>query len=193
MESSLKGERKRLQKELVDIEKEMEAAFKFQMKAEQGSESGKFFYDKIETLGKRKISLEKSISEAHCSESNIISLSDVRRDFEGRVQAASKGWTKLTAVQQKRALRRLIQQLMVGPNGIDIYYYSSALSDGMSSGGLFAEQESPAKVIPFRNLGTEKIGSKLKVQNCLSARMVMPLRFERRTYALEGQRLIHPD
>lgn len=178
-ESSSKGERKRLQKELQEVEKEMEAAFKFQMKAEQGSESAKFFFDKIESLGKRKIALEKSISEIGESSSNVISLSDVRRDLEGRVQAASKGWAKLSAVQQKRALRRLIQQLLIGPKGIDIYYYSSALSDGMSSGGLLMEQKSPAKVIPFRALGIEKSGSKLKVQNCLSARMVTSPRLER--------------
>ncbi len=186
-ESSAKGERKRLQKELQEVEKEMEAAFKFQMKAEQESESAKFFYEKIEVLGKRKISLEKNISETSDPESNVISLSEVRRDLEGRVQAVSKGWTKLSAIQQKRALRRLVQQLLIGPKGIDIYYYSSALSDGMSSGGLFREQKSPAKVIPFRALGIEKADSKLKVQNCLSARLVMPLRFERRTYALEGR------
>lgn len=172
MESSSRGERKRLQNELLDIEKEMEAAFKFQMKSEQGSESAKFFYDKIETLGKRKIILEKSISETSASESNVISLSEIRRDFEGRVQAVAKGWNKLSAIQQKRALRRLIQQLLIGPKGIDIYYYSSALSDGMSSGGLFREQKSPAKVIPFRALGIGKSGSKLEVQNCLSASLV---------------------
>ncbi len=55
MESSAKGERKRLQKELHEVEKEMEAAFKFQMKAEQGSESAKFFMKKLKFWGSVKL------------------------------------------------------------------------------------------------------------------------------------------
>ena len=49
-----------------------------------------FVLDKLEVLGKKKASLEKAVSEIEESRANVISLSEVREDFEARVAKVSK-------------------------------------------------------------------------------------------------------
>ncbi len=172
LDATSKDQMKHLQKELQGAEEEMEAAFKFQVSAKKGAESEKFLMTKLDELGKRKSALEKGILELEASKPSITSLSNVRKDLENRVRLVSKGWSKLSAAQQKRTLRHLIHQLFVGPQGIDIFYYSNAFSEGMTPAGLLTEQKNTTKMLPFRTLGTGKIDSKLKIQNCLSASLV---------------------
>lgn len=58
-------------------------------------------------------------------------------------------------------------------------------------GVLCNESQSVAKVLPFKGRGTRngdlKLDSKLRVQNCVSARLVIPARLERATLSLEGR------
>jgi site-specific DNA recombinase len=164
----------RINKELREVETEMERSFKFQMKAEEGSESARFFLEKLEELGKRRTILEKEMNTAEELPSNVFSLLDVKKDLEDRVQATTRGWVKLSAAQKRRAIRRLIKQLNVGPGVIDIYYYSNALASGSSSGVLSMESESVAQILPFRVRGNGLKSSKLSVQNCPIDEMVIP-------------------
>jgi len=146
----------------------MEAAFKFQMSVDPNSTAAQFYISKLEELGKKKSVLEKSLSELTQSDTSPIELSAVKQDLEVRVLQINRGWKKLTASQQKRALRRLIKLLLVGPNGIDIYYYSNALDGESTLGGLLNESQSLAKVLPFRVRGNFLGDSKIEFQNCFS-------------------------
>ncbi len=162
----------------------MEGAFKLQLKADAGSQAEKFVLEKLEVLGKRKAALEKALSEKGESESNVISLDEVRQDLEDRVSKVTKGWAKLPAVQKRRALRCLIEKMFISPKGLDIYYYSCALpQEGMLGGGS-GETENAAKILPWRARGTD---SKLLVQNCTSARVATPAGFEPAAPCLEGR------
>jgi hypothetical protein len=175
----------RLTKELRTCEQEMEAAFKLQLKAEAKSQSERFVLEKLESLGKRKQAIEATLIEAQASTAETVSLSDVRQDLEERVHAVTRGWSKLPATHQRRALRRLIQKMAIGPSGLDIYYYTNATEERFSK-----ETQNPAEVLPFaargNRLSSRGTDSKLQVQNCTLARMVIEARLERATYCLEG-------
>lgn len=173
-QSNSKASTQKIKSELKSIGKEMEAAFKFQMSVDPNSTAAQFYISKLEELGKKKSVLEKSLSELTQSDTSPIELSAVRQDLEVRVLQINRGWKKLTASQQKRALRRLIKLLLVGPNGIDIYYYSNALDGESTLGGLLNESQSLAKVLPFRVRGNFLGDSKIEFQNCLSVKMVHP-------------------
>lgn len=182
-----------MQKELKKTVDEMEKVFKLHLQSIDGSEAAKFLFDKIEQLGKRKASLENSLSDMLDSEKdNVVSLDEVKADLGARISLATRGWAKLPAIQKKRALRKFVQRMLISRKGLDIYYYTDAAqAEERSLGILFSDGQSIAKVLPFESRGTlenlKKAGSKQWVQNCVSARLVMPLRFERRTYALEGR------
>lgn len=125
----------------------MESAFKLQLKAESGSASEKFVLDKLEKLGRKKATLEKSLVDMEELNNNVISLDEVRQDLEDRVFKITKGWSKLPAAQKRRALRRLVEKLAVGPKGLDIYYYNCASQLAGTSGGFSEEVEKSAKVL----------------------------------------------
>lgn len=114
----------------------MEQAFKFHAAAPADSETARFMFEKIENLGKKKSGLKVELNEIEESFSNVISLDEVRQDLEKRVQMVSRGWNKLNMVQQKRTLRRLIQEMRVGPGVIDIFYYSKASGDDALQDGF---------------------------------------------------------
>lgn len=177
--TSVKSERNRLQGELALVQKEMESAFRMQMNSELGKETEKYLLDKMEDWGRRKLSLEKELSEAKEKESNVISLEDVRKEFNERYEMVSRGWAKLTAVQQKRVLKRLIQSMYISSKGIEIYYYNNISNNHKKT-------ESPPEVIPYRAYRDLKLDSKLKVDNCMSSELVMPEGVEPSTYSLEG-------
>ncbi len=178
-----------MSKEIRACEMEMESAFRLQLTASQDSEALKFVIDKLETLGKKKAGLQKALSDAEESYPNVVSLTEVRQDIEDRVHKVTRGWAKLPAIQKRRALRRLIQKLLIGPQGLDIYYYSSAFTESVPLGELSKEKESPAKVIALAAQGTKfrdsMSDSKSSIHNCTSAGMVTPTRLERVTYCLE--------
>ncbi len=168
----------------------MEQAFKLHIQTSEGTETAKFLVDKIEVLGKRKTIIEKNLNEFQENDSEVISLDQVRDDLEGRIQQATKGWAKLPAIQKKRALRKFVQKILVSQNGLDIYYFSNAVSEERSLGVLCNENQSVAKVLPFKGRGTRngdlKLDSKQWVENCPMGGLVTLLRFERRTLTLEG-------
>ena len=176
----------RLEKELRDTEIEMESAFKFQIKTDAGSSAAEFFLKKIEDLGIKKNELKQRIESMKETADNVISLEEVRRNLEDRVQAVSRGWKKLSDGQKKRTLRRLVKQILVSSEGLDISYFYNSLADERSLGGFTVETESLAKVLPFHSKGTKILSSKSQSENCLLSGMVMLARLERATYCLEG-------
>lgn len=70
------------------------------------------------------------------------------------LQQATRGWAKLPAIQKKRALRKFVQKISIGQNGLDIYYFSNSVSVERSLGVLGMESQSVAKVLPFKVRGT---------------------------------------
>lgn len=128
-------------------------------------------------MGKRKTIIEKNLNEFQENDSEVISLDQVRDDIEGRIQQATKEWAKLPAIHKKGALRKFVQKILVSQNGLDIYYFSNAVSEERSLGVLCNENQSVAKDLPFKDRGTRNgdlnLGSKLRVQNYVSARMVI--------------------
>lgn len=120
----------------------------------------------------------------NCLPPNVIFLDDVRRDLEDSVFRVTKGWSKLPAAQKRRALRRLVQKLAVGAQGLDIYYYNCASQLAGTSGEFSEGTESSAKVLTFATRGSR---SKLSIQNCTSARVAIPAGIEPATPALEGR------
>jgi hypothetical protein len=186
----LRGLRAKIQKEIKDAESEMETAFKFQAQADPGSEGAKFFIEKIDAVGKRKAALKAELERTEETAANIVSLDEVRQGLEHRVEMVAKGWRKLQPVQQKRALRRLIANILIGKNGLDIEYYYNAIPRGGTSEGLLMESESSAKVLQFGARGTRFSDSKRQVENCLSARMATTARIELATCCLGNLRYI---
>jgi hypothetical protein len=138
------------------VEMEMETAFKFQAQAGLGSEGAKFFVEKIETLGKKKLALKTEFERAEEAASNVISLDEVRQGLESRVEMVARGWRKFLPVQQKRVLRRLIEKIFISEKGLDIHYYFNALPTGKTSEALSMEVENSANVFTYRARGTKR-------------------------------------
>lgn len=172
-QKNLELERQRLKKELKATETEMDQAFKFHSTAPVDSESARFMFEKIEKLEKKKSNLNTELNENEESFSNVISLDEVRSDLENRVQMVTRGWNKLNMVQQKRALRRLVMEMRVGPGVIDMFYYSKASGDECPSGWVHEESRNHAQGHYLKSYGNLFKKSKWEVQNCLSASLVI--------------------
>lgn len=166
------------------VEMEMGTAFKFRAQAGLGSEGAKFFVEKIEALGTRKLALKTEFERAEEAASNVISLSEVRQGLESRVEMVARGWRKFQPGQQKRVLRRLIEKIFISEKGLDIHYYFNALPTGKTSEALSMEVESSANVLAYRPRGTRRSDSKLQVHNCLSSSMATTGRIELPTCSL---------
>ena len=139
----------------------------------------------------RSKDLMKRLSAAKEVDTNVISIDQAKKNLYERTEAVTRGWSKIPEIQKRKALRRLIKEVLIGPEGMDIYYYYNSLAEEKSLGVFSISNENLAKVIPFGPRGNESYDSgsdsKLSVLNCPMSGMVMPLRFERRTYALEGK------
>ncbi len=186
-----KAIKSQLEKELKNIENEMEAAFKLQMNAPVDSQAAKFCVDKIESLGTQKQDLGKRLSVVKEIDTNVISMAQAKKNLYERTEAVTRGWTKIPEVQKRKALRRLIKEVLIGPEGMDIYYYYNSLAEEKSLGVLSIENGSVAKVLAFGSRGTGSVSlensSKQWVENCPMGGLVIPVRFERTTLALEGR------
>lgn len=93
----------------------------------------------------------------------VISISDGRADLENKVPAVLKGWKELTDTQRRSALRRLLQQFLIGPRGLDIYYYTNSNHSERSSGSVSNEEERDAEVIWLQSRGAFSSDCKLQV------------------------------
>lgn len=180
----------KLEKELQNIDNEMEAAFRLQMNSPTDSQAAKFCVDKIESLGNQKKNLVKRLSVVRETDTNVISMTQAKKNLYERTEAVTRGWSKIPEAQKRKALRRLIKKILIGPQGMDIYYYYNSLAEEKSLGVLSVGSESVAKVLAFKThgIGSTAFGtdSKQWVENCPLEGLVMPEGFEPSTYCLEG-------
>ena len=158
-----------LEKNLKNAEAEMDAAFKLQMNATAGTHAVQFYSEKIESLGSKKMELKKQLGALNESDTNVISITETKKNLHDRVEAVTRGWSKLPDVQKRRALKRLLKDVLIGPEGMDIYYFYNSLAEERSLGVLAVETGNPAKDLAFRG---PRNRSKLKAENCLLNGMV---------------------
>ncbi len=188
---STRAIKSQLEKELKNIENEMEAAFKLQMNAPTDSQAALFCVNKIESLGTQKKDLVKRLAVVKETDTNVISMIQAKKNLYERTEAVTRGWSKIPEVQKRKALRRLIKEILIGPEGMDIYYYYNSLAEEKSLGVLSVGSESIAKVLVFgpRGTGSAALGtdSKQWVENCPMGGLVIPVRLERTTLSLEGR------
>ena len=142
-----------------------------------------YYAEKIESLGLKKMELTKQLGVLNESDTNVISISEAKKNLHERTEAVTRGWSKLPDSQKRRALRRLIKDVLIGPDGMDIYDFYNSLAEEGSLGVLAVESGSPAKVLAFRG---PRNRSKLMVENCLLSGMVTPAGLEPATPILEG-------
>ena len=180
---STKAIKFQLEKDLKNIENEMESAFKFQMNAPANSQAASFCIDKIEALGTQKKVLMKRLSAAKETDTNVISMAQAKKNLFERTEAVTRGWSKIPEVQKRKALKRLIKAILISSHGMDIYYYYNSLAGEKSLGELSIESGSVAKVLSFKAHGTgiATLGndSKRSIKNCPMSGMVTPPRLER--------------
>ena len=167
--------RNQLEKDLKNTESEMDAAFKFQLSTASGTQALQFYTEKIESLGTKKFELKRQLESLKESARNVISMSEVKKNLFERTESVTHGWSKLPETQKRRALRRLIKDILIGPEGMDIYYYYNSLSEERSLGMLAVENKSLAKVLNFKG---RRNRSKLSVENCPMGGMVTTGRIE---------------
>ncbi len=170
-----KALKSQLEKDLKNTDSEMEAAFKFQLNTASGTQALQFYTEKIESLGTEKLELKRQIESLKELGSNVISISEAKKNLYERTESVTRGWPKLPDTQKRRALRRLIKDILIGPEGMDIYYYYNSLSEERSLGMLALENESLAKVLNFKGRRND---SKLSVENCPLGGMVTMGRIE---------------
>lgn len=175
--------RTQLEKQLAQVEIEMEAAFKLQMSSVDNPQTTKYCIEKMESLGLKKQSLMKRISQVREIDCNVISMNDVKKNLYERTEAVTRGWSKIPDAQKRKALKRVIKEILVSSEGLDIYYYYNSLAEEKSLGLLSTGNGSDAKVIAFGGFGNR---SKQWVGNCLLEGLVSPGGFEPPTYSLEG-------
>ena len=179
--SSTKPIKIQLEKDLKNIENEMESMFKLQINAPTNSQAASFCIDKIETLGTQKKDLIKQLSAAKETDTNVISMAQAKKNLFERTKAVTRGWSKIPEVLKKKALRRLIKAILISPSGMDIYYYYNSLAEEKFLGVYPIESGSVAKVLSFKAQGTElaTLGNDSKRSNCPLSGMVTPPRLER--------------
>ena len=112
------------------------------------------------------------------TDTNVISMIQAKKNLYERTEAVTRGWSKIPEAQKRKALRRLIKEILIGPQGMDIYYYYNSLAEEKSLGVLSAGSGSVAKVLAFKTRGIGSTGfrtdSKQWVENCPLEGLVIP-------------------
>ena len=111
------------------------------------SDLGLFCVNKIESLGTQKNDLVKRLRVVKETDTNVISMAQAKKNLYERTEAVTRGWSKIPEVQKRKALRRLIKEILIGPEGMDIYYYYNSLAEEKSLGVLSVGIESAEDLI----------------------------------------------
>ena len=123
--SDLLLERDRVQKDLIGLEKDIEAAF--QLHAEMGKSPGAsaLVQDKLEKLAERKRMLVTFREELLAKVERHSDAKAARAVIEDRALEFKKGWPKASPATQKRLVRRLLERLVYTGEGLHTYYVTA--------------------------------------------------------------------
>ena len=135
----------RVKKVLSETETELESTFRFQIRAQEGTEAARMASELIEKLGRRRATLRQHLEELGTFELAASDASDVCVDIEDNMKAFNRGFSKSAPTVRRRLVRRLISRLVLTSKGLEVFFQMS------NQGSSF--QEVPQEV-PNRNFST---------------------------------------
>ena len=119
------GERERVQKELKEIESDIDATFSLFTRMGQTTSSACLVKEKLEVLAvkKKKLTAYQAALVDKIERNNDIKES--RAIVEDNARAFRRGWRKANPITQKRLLRRLVDGLIYTGDGLHTFYVTS--------------------------------------------------------------------
>ncbi len=122
------GERERVQKELKEIENDIDATFSLFTLMGQTAGSAILVKEKLEVLAekKKKLTIYQTAVLDKIERNNDIK--EARTIIEDNARAFKRGWRKANPATQKRLLRRLIDGLVYAGDGLHTFYVTAKAS-----------------------------------------------------------------
>ncbi|MDZ4662532.1 MAG: recombinase family protein [Pseudomonadota bacterium] len=116
------AERDRVQKDLVKLESDVEAAFSLFIEMGKDTQAASLVKEKLERLAEKKRKLTNYREEVLAKIQKSHDINEARTVIENNALAFNKGWKKANPVTQKRLLRRLVDKLIYSGDGLHAFY-----------------------------------------------------------------------
>ncbi len=108
---------------LADLVREIRGTFKLQSGIDSSSESFKLVVEQLEGLAQQRKELTEDVERMRSLVESDSGIAEAIFNLKDRLLEAKRGWPKLTVMQQKRFLRRLITRLEIYPDKVGVFYW----------------------------------------------------------------------
>ena len=123
--SDLFAERDRVQKEILTLDSDIDAAFRLHSQMEKNPEVVGLIQEKLEKLADRKKRLVAHREALLTKLDQASDTKEARTGIEERARDFKKGWPKASVATKKRLIRRLIDRLIYTREGLHTYYVTA--------------------------------------------------------------------
>ncbi|QDK47380.1 hypothetical protein DOM22_05460 [Bdellovibrio sp. ZAP7] len=160
---------------LAEVEAEIKATFKLQLKASPGTEAAQLAVEHLEVLGKKKKQLNSVLGSLSEQEETVIDTKGILRAIQNRVAEFKKGFPKANAFLKRRLLRKVLKELVLTDQGletafnVDLTNPNQVMDDSMSyehgkllqfkNKRVMADIENRPPEMPLRATGSDFIPS----------------------------------
>lgn len=130
-------ELKLAQKEMASIDKEVTSVIKMQLELRgQGTEAVALMGEHLESLGKQKKLLQNQVSEIEEQLENKKDTNLIHNEIRMNIEDYQKGFKKAPAALKRRFVHKVIEKLVLTPNGLETYFKIPSLDNEKSSDGF---------------------------------------------------------
>lgn len=120
----VEGQRANLQKQLDQIEVEIESIFKLQMSVASGTAASNLVVEKLETLANRKKEVVKAKGLLEAETQRNIDAKKSRQFVETNLQTFKRGFKKVSMMKQRKLLGELMDRVFLTMQGLTMYYFT---------------------------------------------------------------------
>ncbi|WP_168196578.1 recombinase family protein [Bdellovibrio sp. ZAP7] len=104
---------------LSEVEIEIKATFKLQMKTSLGDEAASLAVQHLEELGQKKKQLGTLLAKLKDQEGTVVDTDSVMNAIKNRVADFKKGFPKANAFLKRRLLRKVLKELILTDRGLE--------------------------------------------------------------------------
>lgn len=170
----LLGELKLAQKEIASIDKEVTSVIKMQLELRgQGNEAVALMGEHLESLGKQKKLLQNQISEIEEQLENKKDTNLIHNEIRMNIEDYQKGFNKAPDALRRRFVHKVIEKLVLTPNGLETYFRIPSLENERSSDGN-KKADIPTSTFLLKNGFKSNLNGVEVDASCLMRKLLKP-------------------